>query len=294
PPQLTGSGPSLPPLSIDHEAWQRLQHTVRGLEADRRFDQALSWAEAYDPEIGDWRWDYLVVKSQTLLMATDRLRNRLTEIAALVRAAPEEWRNPSLSNDPEITKQAQLWYDSAIRQASCATNDLEVVVRFMPTVLASLLLMGARDPFGRMSSTRFALLSADLEYVEHRLERAVGFCRTAARDVALAESERFISILDGLTSVSADPTRATYEGLAGTRFGLAPETIALRVQQIGGLGKACRACVFEQLGIPLEGGLTTLTYSQAEAMRIILRVLTCEAKAETIRPAETNLSGSLP
>jgi Zn-dependent protease with chaperone function len=273
-PGVKGEG-----LLLDEGRLQTLKRLGKELGRDRRFSEALTWAQAYRPEAGDWRWAYLVLRTQVLLMATDRLRWRVSEVARTADAGAAAWADVTVIGDTPVPATAA--YDSGVRHGIEAGKALRVAMRLLPTVLASLVMTGDGDPLGRMNSTRFALMEADLLAAERQTRSALEDSRCAARDIATAEVERYAAALNTMAAQAAGRQLAIYHGLAANRFGLTEEVVASACAAAGGLGAACRTTAFERAGVLPDA---EPTYEQAEAVRIILRLLTCEAKAETIPP----------
>jgi len=269
---------------LDREAVGRLAHLARDLETDRRFNNALTWAQAYRPEVADWRWMLLATRVQVLLTATDRLRWRVSEVNGLASGGATAWASLTPPPDRSLAEQAIASYNRAVARATKAGEELRLAMQLLPTVLASLVLMGNGDPFGRVTSTRFALLEGDLLLVEEQVRSALEHSRVAAREVALAETDRYTCELDAMEASAGEAQRGIYHGLAATRFRMTPEEVRDRSATEGGLGHGCRTIVAGRAGAGRER--RDSTYEQAEAERIALRLLTCEAKAETIRTAD--------
>ncbi|MBM3472197.1 MAG: hypothetical protein FJX75_02850 [Armatimonadetes bacterium] len=277
PPAPEAKGES---LVVDEGRLRRLKQLARELERDRRFSDALTWAQAYRPEPRDWRWAYLVVKTQVVLMATDRLRWRVTEAARMAETGTAAWAEVTVTGD--TSARARTAYESGVRHGIEAGKELRVAMRLLPTVLAGLVMTGDGDPLGGMNSARFALMEADLLAAEHQVRGALEESRSAARDIAAAEVERYAATLTGLEARAAERQRRIYRGLAAGRLDLTEEAVTSAAE--GGLGSACRAAALRRAGVAPGA---EPTYEQAEAARIILRLLTCEAKAETIPPSKT-------
>jgi hypothetical protein len=257
---------------------------VQSLERDRRFSEALVWAQLYRPEADDYRWVLLAVRARLLLMATDRLRWRLSEVSALTRGGSGAWTRLPAQPEADAAEHARICYDRAVKQGIRAGEELRLATRLLPTVLAALLLSGHGDPLGRMNSSRVALLAADLLMVQTSVDRALDHCRAAACAAAQAETERLTCALDGLAATAGDRQRAVYAGLCAARFAVAAEELQARSQQVGGLGRACLALALERPG-PDARSSPGVSYQQAEAVRIALSHLTREAKTETIGAA---------
>jgi predicted Zn-dependent protease len=274
-----------PNVDLDREALARLTRLGKGLAADRRFDDALTWAQAYRPEADDWRWVYLVVKAQVLLMATDRLRWRVREVAGLAEGGAAAWADAQVTADATTLERVAHAYNTGVAHGLRAGADLRLAMQLLPTVLGSLALTGNGDPLGRMSSTRFALLEGDLLATESRVKSALKQARAAARDVALAEVDRYACTLDALGATADERQLAIYRGLAATRFRLTADEVRSASADDAGFGAACRAVALRLAGAAPSPEPIDLTYEQAESMRIALRLLTSEAKAETLQAA---------
>jgi 2-hydroxychromene-2-carboxylate isomerase len=251
---------------------------ARQLARDRRFDDALAWAQAIDPEGGDPRWAYLVIRTQLLLMAVDRLRWRLYELHALSERGRQAWAEAASSDSP-VVRETQARYARAVRGGCRAGEQLLVAVRVLPPMLAALALTGSHDPLGRMTSTRFALMEADRQLAENCARRALPLLREAARELAQAESTRLGLALDRLAAGADARQQAIYEGLAAARLGMSADEVRAACAEQRGLGAACRAAAARGAHGSATG---EPTYEQAESVRIVIQLLTRELRAERI------------
>ncbi len=277
------AGQAGPAAAFDREAITRLSELSRRLVEDRRFNDALSWAQVYQPETGDWRWLYALAKTRLLLMATDRLRWKANEIGGLAASGAQAWSSLTRTSGTPETKQAVMCYNRGAAAAVRGAEELGLAISLLPPVLTTLALTGPGDPFGRMSSSRFALIEADLLVAGAHVRRALELCRTAATNVATAESRRIALTLGQLAERADQHQVGIYRGLAGIRFGRSPEGINELANEEGGLGPVCLRLAIESAGRrEHEKDGQKSTYEQAEAVRITLAVLLAECEAETI------------
>lgn len=262
-------------LRVDLAALRRLKQSARTLAADRQLSEAVTWAQAYQPEIRDWRWVYLLLQVQMLLQIADRLRWRLLEVAHLVDggcAAFVEWGEP----DSAVTERASENYTKSMEHGIKAGEYLRGAMWLMMGTLSSLVASGAAEPLGPINSARFTLTQVDLVATERLLRKATNELQAAARDAALAEIERYTSALNELYASASNRQRRLYLGLASLRLTGSEDILAASQNSFG---TVCREVLLERCGVR-PGAVPT--YDQTESARIVLRLLTCEAKAETI------------
>ena len=269
-------------ITLEEEQLKALQRLCRQLERDRRFNDALTWVQAYNPELDDWRWGYLLLRTRMLLLATDRLRWRVGEVSGLCRSGSAAWENTAGHSGPQAAEQASEWYNSGVARGHRAAEKLQLVVQLLPPLLSSLLMMGPDDPLGRMSGTRFAVMEADLLLAQSQIRDALEDTRVAARDVARAETVRMTCALDTMGARATPRQRVLYEGLGAERLQAPYEAVRDGWESEGGFGRSACALAMEAAG----WGSAEPTYAQAEAVRITLRVLTAEVKTETIDAVE--------
>jgi len=287
PPAREGHDPSRPSTDLEWQAIDRLGKLGRRLAEDRKFNDALSWAQAWHPETGDWRWLYVLAKTRLLLMAADRLRWKVAEVGGLAASGARAWDDLGWPPDGAEAKQAIMWYNGGARTAVRSGEELGLAMSLLPPVLTTLALSGSGDPFGRMSSSRFALMETDLLVAEAHARRALELCRAAARDVAAAEVRRLALALGQLARHADGPRATLYEGLAGVRLGRSPEQVSGRAGEAGGLGVACLRLADESARAQTPGASSDeATYEQVEAVRIVLKLLLKECQTETTAGAD--------
>ncbi len=285
---------SRPSMDLEWQVIDRLGELGRRLAEDRKFNDALSWAQAWRPETGDWRWLYVLAKTRLLLMAADRLRWKVAEVGGLAASGARAWddlgRPP---DDGAEAKEAIMWYNGGARAAVRGAEELAIAMDLLPPVLATLALTGSRDPFGRMSSSRFALMETDLLIAEAHARRALELCRAAARDVAAAEVRRLALALGQLARRADGPRVVLCEGLAGVRLGKSPEQVSGRAVEAGGLGLACWRLADESARAQTAGASSDeATYEQVETVRIVLKLLLKECQTETTAGADGEHGGT--
>jgi hypothetical protein len=284
-----GPTPALFGVEFDRKTIERLSELSERQVKDRRFNDALTWAQACDPETGDWRWLYALARTRLLLMATDRLRWKANEIAGLAASGAQAWTGLGSPADSADASGAIMWYNRGAATAVRGAEELSLAMALLPPVLATLAFTGSGDPFGRMSSSRFALIEADLLIAEAHGRKALELCRGAASDVAGAESRRIAFSLNQLEEKANGPQAAIYRGLAGVRFGRPREQVTGLADGEGGLGSVCLHFATEGARPPeRDEGPEAATYEEAEAVRIVLSLLLAECEAETVGPRDAS------
>jgi len=162
-------------------AWRHLHRLWRNHQVAR----ALVMAQAFDPELRDPAYLYLVGKSWDLLSEvlqggnlvgrTLNLRNgALTGLRSLTRQVPEGQPGTEQGGSALLALAGELRQTSAAtaEQASEAARQLERLARgyersasSLAPVLIELLLVGEDDPLGRLVFSRFAILEAQVAQV---------------------------------------------------------------------------------------------------------------------------------
>ncbi len=279
-----GPGPvARPAPPPDGAAAERFVTLARGLTRDYRIEEALKWAQYVDPETQDVRWLYLVVKSRLLLMAVDRLRWRLAEVSHLAQSGIGEWPALSAANAAGA-EEAARGYDRGVQSGARAARELDTAATLLPPVMAALAMTGAHQPVGRMSSSRFAMMEGDFLLIENHTRAALDLCRTSAQNIARAESVRLAGAIDRLTAQAGRDQWAIYDEVAARRLGVSADEMAALAQTWGGLGAAARSAAEKKAGE--DASAAAPTYEQVESVRIMLKLLLSQLKAETVKPSE--------
>lgn len=281
-------------------AWRHLRRLWR----NRQVAQALTMAQAFDPELLDPGYLYLVAKATDMLNQvlqgsnlvghTLNLRSRvvrglakLSEELATARPGTEQGAGVLL----KLAEELPMTGPRAAKQSAEAAVGLERIARgyerstaSLAPILLELLAAGEGDPLGRLTFSRFAVLEAQVALNERRIRRLHREGWEAARLAWAADLELRRMRLSLLGAAAAPAGRQICLRLIGRRLRESEEAVAARWESTGALGDAALALAREALGLPAGQAADTEGFSgKLRALRLMLRILELEVSAEQVR-----------
>ncbi len=280
-------------------AWRHLNGLWRNHEVGR----ALMMAQAFDPELRDPAYLYLVAKSWDLLSQVIQGGNLVARTLNMRRGALTGLR--SLSKQARTARPGTEQGTAALvaladrlretgaatmRQASAAERELERLARgykrsasSLAPILVELLLAGEGDPMGRLVFSRFAVLQAQVALNEGRLHRLHRDAWEAARAAWESDLELRCLRLNLLGAEATPAAKRVFIQLAARRLREDEEVVADSWENEGALGDGLLALAQARLGLDARDQATCEGFSpQLRVLRIVLRFCELEVATEQV------------